>query len=491
MRKPANMILAKAFLDRFYAAAFEDAKKAKALRKKVEQLEDVSYLHSDLDEAAKTRCIEEFRAAKEQERAEISALVSALHEYHDARLASDAAIEVAPAKKALKELKPKCEKTACLARVDAPISVYDFPATLEGILQRYAVQSSSDEYADLDAYHKEIDSAFEGAYAELQAMLDALDLAENEYTSRLFSWADACSKTIYEGHSSGPKRLPDWAKGVLFCAPWIIGFLIFTLYPLIQTIIFSFSTVNLSPEGFKTTLIGFKNYVNIFTNDTDFLLALKNYLITMVIYVPMITVFSLMLAMLLNANIRGKSGFRVIFFFPVIITSGPVMRILLEQGVTAMPGLTQLIDFQALMEGWPDFLRTAFNILTGEFVMILWFSGIQILVFLTALQKIDKSVYEASAIDGANRWEQFWKVTLPAVNPSIVINVVFTTVMQSIFALNPIILKIQSDMNDTSEGKGYGYSSALAFSYFIVMIAVLAIFVLIFKRHNRGKKGAA
>ena len=104
-------------------------------------------------------------------------------------------------------------------------------------------------------------------------------------------------------------------------------------------------------------------------------------------------------------------------------------------------------------------------------------------------QKGYKGVYEASAIDGANKWEQFWKVTFPAINPTIIINVVFTTVMQSIFALNPIILKIQSDMNDTSEGKGYGYSSALAFTYFLVMIIVLVIFVLIFKRKEKKKGG--
>ncbi|MCR5491251.1 MAG: sugar ABC transporter permease [Bacilli bacterium] len=320
-------------------------------------------------------------------------------------------------------------------------------------------------------------------------MQDSLALSDEEYLTRLFAYADECSKTVYESQNHGPKRLPDWAKGLLFCAPWIIGFLVFTLYPLIQTIVFSFSTVNLTTQGFQATFIGFGNYVNIFTSDTDFLLAIKTYLIEMAVYVPLITIFSLMLAMLLNTNIRGRSAFRVIFFFPVIITSGPVMKILIEQGVTAMPGLSNLINFDALMASWPDFLRSAFNILTGEFVMILWFSGIQILVFLTALQKIDKNVYEASAIDGANRWEQFWKVTLPAVNSSIVINVVFTTVMQSIFALNPIILKIQSDMNDTAEGKGYGYSSALAFSYFIVMIVVLLIFVFIFKRHNRRRKG--
>ena len=194
--------------------------------------------------------------------------------------------------------------------------------------------------------------------------------------------------------------------------------------------------------------------------------------------------------MLLNTKIKSKGFFRTIFFFPVIITSGPVIKILMEQGVTAMTGVNTLLDVEVVTAQMPELVRIAFNMLTNEFIMILWFSGIQILVFVTGLQKIDKGVYEASAIDGANKWEQFWKVTLPAINPTIVINVVFTTVMQSIFALNPIILKIQADMNDTSEGKGYGYSSALAFTYFIIMIAVLVIFVLIFmKKNKRSKEG--
>ncbi|MBQ4255556.1 MAG: ABC transporter permease subunit, partial [Bacilli bacterium] len=465
-------------------------KQAKEIREKVNKLEDVSYLRSAVDEELKSRLLENRASSIEAETREIDSLLSKLKEFHDEYLGTSAAIEASKAKVALKPIEGECKKTALISRTSLETALYEFGETINGVLQRFIAQSNSDEYVDLDAYHKEIDRAFLDAEASLSRMKEALNLEENEYVNKTLIYAEECSKTLYEAHSHGPRRLPEWGKGLLFCAPWILGFLVFTLYPLIQTIVFSFSSVNLTTQGFQSTFIGFSNYANIFTSDTDFLLALKSYLIQMVIYVPLITIFSLMLAMLLNTSIKGRGAFRVIFFFPVIITSGPVMKILIEQGVTAMPGLTSMFDINALTAKWPDFLREAFNLLTGEFVMILWFSGIQILVFLTALQKIDKSVYEASAIDGANRWEQFWKVTLPAINSSIVINVVFTTVMQSIFALNPIILKIQNDMNDTAEGKGYGYSSALAFSYFIVMIAVLAIFYLIFKRHNRGRKGA-
>ena len=486
--KPTNIILAKITLDRFYRAAFENAKQAKELRNKVNKLEDTSYLHDALDENAKRRLTKEFAEHREEELKAIEAMEKSLHELHKSQFDKDKAMDFVAAKKEIKGIEKKCQEASYLARTVDATALYDLPTSLQTRVKWYQAQISGDEYVDPATFYKEIDALFEAAMNVLSSMKEALKAAEPEYLSQYCAFADDCSRRIYEQNGTGPKRLPDWAKGLFFCLPWIIGFLIFTLYPLIQTLIFSFSTVNLTPDGFSSSWNGFTNYINIFTNDTDFLLALKNYLISIVIYVPLITILSLMLAMLLNTNIRGRGFFRVIFFFPVIITSGPVMKILIEQGVTAMPGLSNLFNLEEITASMPDFLRTAINIMTSEFVMILWFSGIQILVFLTALQKIDKSVYEASAIDGANRWEQFWKVTLPAINSSIVINVVFTTVMQSIFALNPIILKIQADMNDTAEGKGYGYSSALAFTYFLIMIVVLAIFVLIFKRHNGRRK---
>ena len=84
----------------------------------------------------------------------------------------------------------------------------------------------------------------------------------------------------------------------------------------------------------------------------------------------------------------------------------------------------------------------------------------------------------------------FWKLTLPALNPTIVLNVVFTVVMQSIFSLNPIIKKIQNDMHGSGDGAGYGYASAMAWIYFIVMLAILGVAVLIFKKHEKKVKKA-
>ncbi len=277
-------------------------------------------------------------------------------------------------------------------------------------------------------------------------------------------------------------------SGYLFVLPWLIGFCVFVAYPIIQTLIFSFGTVDIRPGEINTTFIGFENYAKALVRDGNFTKALGDYVTEMVLYVPVITVISLILAMLLNSKLKGTGFFRTIFFFPVIITSGPVIKMFVDQGVASFPGIENLIDFTALAETLPQFLVDALQFLTSEFIMILWFSGIQILVFMTGLQKMDKSMYEAAKIDGATKWEMFWKITLPALNPTIVLNVVFTVVMQSIFSLNPIITKIQTDMNATDGSGGYGYASAMAWIYFIVMLAILGLAVLIFKKHERRPK---
>ena len=484
-------ILAKAYIashQKMLSSCLEAAT-LKGLWSKLMKYEDISYL-KDAYTPDVLAHIEEEVSRRQEWLGKLDDLSFSLNKFYKDHFDGKEILDIPAIRNDLKELDKQLQGADSHMLLFDASPLYEFRENLENELSVYISYHKKEEYMDMEEFRRSVRELLDGVNALLHRILESVEMENSEYVHAYLQEVERQFGVYFENRTHGLTRLPKGVKGLLFCLPWIIGFFVFTLYPLIQTLIFSFSSVTLSPEGFKTELIGFTNYFNLFSSDTDFILALENYLIEMVIYVPLITVFSLMLAMLLNTSIRGRAIFRTIFFFPVVITSGPVIKLLLEQGVTAMPGVNSLIDFDALLANAPALLQRAFNILTSDFIMILWFSGIQILVFLTALQKIDKSVYEASAIDGASRWEQFWKVTLPALNPTIVINVVFTVVMQSIFALNPIILKIQSDMNDTSEGKGYGYSAALAFTYFLVMILVLLLFVFIFKKHNRkGKKG--
>lgn len=275
-------------------------------------------------------------------------------------------------------------------------------------------------------------------------------------------------------------------NGLSFTSLWIIGFLVFTLYPLIQTFQLSLNEVTLATDGIKTSYLGLENYKRALLLDSTFTNAVFEYLSQIIVYVPVIVVFSMMIAILLNTKIKGRGIFRTIFFLPVIITSGPVINKLVSQGASSLPGINNFINLEMLSENLPAFIADTLLFLISSFVMILWFSGIQILIFLAVLQKMDKNMYEAASIDGASAWESFWKLTLPALNPSIVVVVIFTVVMQSLFTLNPVITKIQDDMHKT--GYGYGYASAMAWIYFVVLSVVLVLFtLLVMKREKKIK----
>ncbi len=241
----------------------------------------------------------------------------------------------------------------------------------------------------------------------------------------------------------------------------------------------------MTPTEIVQTNVGFENFRAVLFDDPDFRNALRTYLIQMVVYVPIIIVVSLVIALLLNTIRKGKGFFRTIFFLPVIISSGPVIKQFIDQGVASFPGGQDVINIDALNTMLPSFMVEIATTFIDSFIMILWFTGIEILIFLVGLQKLDKSMYEAAKIDGASSWECFWKITLPALNPIIVINVIFAVIMQSMFDLNPIISKIRADMYAVEFG--FGYAAAEAWIYFVILLLVLGIYVLIFIRKPSRK----
>ena len=200
--------------------------------------------------------------------------------------------------------------------------------------------------------------------------------------------------------------------------------------------------------------------------------------------------------MMLNQKIKGKGFFRLIFFLPVIIVSGPILGMLNAQGA----GSITSIDTQAITEAIKGFLPTALATPISELfenmVTILWYSGVQILIFLSALQKIDRAMYEAAKIDGGSGWECFWKITLPNIKPMILLNLVYTIVFISNNDQNSIIGLIKDAMFSGTEEKGYGYASAMAWLYSLVVLIIVGLFSLVFfakkdvyeKQVKRAKK---
>ncbi|WP_144697677.1 carbohydrate ABC transporter permease [Fictibacillus phosphorivorans] len=263
--------------------------------------------------------------------------------------------------------------------------------------------------------------------------------------------------------------------GLLFVSPWIMGFLVFTAFPLLYSLFLSFQEVKITTDGIKTNFVSFGNYEYAFSVDGTFVDRVLKYLEEMVISVPIIIVFSLIIALLLNQKIKFRGLFRTIFFLPVIIASGPVIKELIDQGITTIPSIEQYAIYQALNDNPDGFFNGILLYLIKNLIVILWYSGVQILIFLAALQKMDKQIFEAAKIDGASNWEFFWKITLPSLKPMIIVNLIYTIVTYSVFSLNPIIEHIQKNMFKVDTG--YGYASALSWIYFLIIAAALAIAV--------------
>lgn len=295
------------------------------------------------------------------------------------------------------------------------------------------------------------------------------------------TWLFIAIRKFYRRH-----REAFW--GYLFISLWLIGYLAFTITPLIQSFFYSLN------DGKITTMdlefIKFGNYKYAFFTDLTFPPLLVDYIGQIILIVPITIVFALIIAMLLNQNIKARGFWRVIFFLPVVISTGPVINSLAGGDAATVPILNNIRLQGVIMQNLPPFIYRPILSLFGAIIMILWYTGIPTLIFLAGLQKIDRSVYEAAAIDGASPWESFWKVTLPAVKQFITVNIIYVFVTLSYysgFAGNEIIDYIRRQSFEGGDYKGFGYGSAIAWLFFLTVVILIMIFVGLFnmKREKR------
>lgn len=278
-------------------------------------------------------------------------------------------------------------------------------------------------------------------------------------------------------------RLRENLQGYRFLLPWIIGFALFTAAPLAQTFQYSLSNVKVAVTGIELAAVGWQNYTRALFTDPTFVQLLVEYLIETAISVPIILIFSLIIALFLNVPFWGRSIFRTIFFLPVVITSGPVISELVAQGATSAPQVASSAAVAAFVAQLPALLRDPVQYLLTSFILILWFSGVQILIYLAGLQKIDRFVYEAASVDGASAWEMFWKITLPALTTTTLINALYTVITLSHFSENKVIKYIAARIYDV-EG-GIGYASAMAFLYSLALIVLLVATFMVLRPRAR------
>lgn len=269
--------------------------------------------------------------------------------------------------------------------------------------------------------------------------------------------------------------------GYFFIAPWLIGVLAFLIYPLGQSFYYMWFNIRITPLKTNFIYVGTQNFTQIWLENPEFPQQLTTYLWQTLIEVPIIVVFALMIAMMLNGKIKFEGLFRLIFFLPVIIVSGPVMNMLVDQGAASIPSM----NIQSIVSVFDVFLPYSVAESVGEIfsdmIMILWYSGVQILIFLSALQKIDPYLYEAAQMDGGSRWECFWKITLPTIKPMIMLNAVYSVIFLSGNEQNELINMIQSAMFSGTKEKGYGYASAMAWMYSLIVLAIVLLFMVLLK----------
>jgi ABC-type sugar transport system permease subunit len=265
--------------------------------------------------------------------------------------------------------------------------------------------------------------------------------------------------------------------GYLFMLPWIIGFMFFTAVPFLYTIFLSFHSVALTVEGWKTAFIGLENYTVAFFRNTEYVPALISFITMEVTYAPTIVVIAFILALLLNREINFRSGFRALFFLPVIVMSGPVMYQLMDSGGTRNVGISDMMLYNMVAQFSLPVAHTL-EFLFENYSMMLWFTGIPIVLFISGLQKVSVSILEAARIDAATPWQILWKITIPILRPIVLVCGIFTIVQLGIYTLNPVMPLIQNAIYNTVSG--LGLASAFAWIYSAIVLVIIAVaFVLL------------
>ena len=289
--------------------------------------------------------------------------------------------------------------------------------------------------------------------------------------------------------------------GYGFIALWFIGTLWLFIMPVLTSIWYSLCDTKLldktdalemgmTSAGIFTEWNGFNNFVKAFTVDTNFLPKLGASLGEILPNTIVIMIFSLFIAVILNQKFRGRTLARAIFFLPVLIATGPVISVIngdmTSQGISdasqfstlfktdLVTELMEFIGIYNLNQTFTDVIKT----ITSDVLNLVWNSGIQILIFLSALQTIPPSAKEAAGIEGATAWEFFWKITFPYISPMILSNLVYTVIDAFVSTDNQVMEYVLAQARDWK----YGYSAALAWIYFAIVGACLGIICVIINR---------
>lgn len=288
-------------------------------------------------------------------------------------------------------------------------------------------------------------------------------------------------KTKHRGIESLKSRY-----GLMFITPWVIGFILFFAIPIIQSIWFSISEVTLNNEGLVTEFVGMKHYKYALLDSGAYTATLGTAITSLLYQLPIIVLISMVLSLILNQKFRGRTFFRALFFLPVIIATGIVMDILFmttgsmgdstvnESLSSNMFDVSDVVVFLDLPTGISDYVETAIS----NIFDLIWSSGIQTVLFIAGLQSVPSSLYEASRVEGATKWEEFWFITFPSLSQVTLLVMIYTMVEQFTSSRNPMI----DSMYRLMKGGNYDETSAVLWFYFALVGLIMGIVIWAYNR---------
>lgn len=280
--------------------------------------------------------------------------------------------------------------------------------------------------------------------------------------------------------------------GLIFVSPFIFGLIFIYFGAIAESIAYSFGKFD---ENYNNIIIGWDNYRRVLFVDPDFVRNVVESTGTLFVNTAVIIIYAIFVSVLLNRELKGKGIFRAILFLPVIISAGVISKIqtgdmasLFSQISSAGGDVSQVSNGLFQIETIKKYIMSL-NIIPQissivasaiqNIYTIINRSGVQIVIFLAGLQSISPSLYESAKVEGATGWETLWKITMPMLSPLILVNVVYTVIDSFTNSNNPVIIKIYHYTMKTID---YGFSSAMAWIYFIVIIVILSIVLAIISR---------
>lgn len=284
----------------------------------------------------------------------------------------------------------------------------------------------------------------------------------------------------------------------LLISPWLIGFLVFVLGPMLASLYFSFTEWNLlKPPAW----IGVRNYVRM-ANDPLIAQAFKVTTIFTLVYVPLELIGGLGLALLMNQKVRGMRGFRTMFYLPSVV-SGVAYVVLWMWIFHPRAGLLNTILGYIGIDG-PTWLASPDWALPAIVIMSLWGLGRTMVIYLAGLQGIPQQLYESAALDGANSWRQFWSITLPLLTPTIFFNLILSIIATSQSFTQAFVATNGGPLDSTLfyvlylyrqafQNFRMGYASAMAWVLFVVILGLTLLVIRSARSwvYYDGEQGAA